>query len=108
MLSLPICYRCRKKDHGLPECDGPCPCPIDGRGVVEHAEQGYCPAGKYPFAGLGSVVAWMMWKTGASQRYLRRNKACGCGKRAGWLNRKTAWIFNTARRFRRKVKPQQR
>lgn len=56
-----ICHKCKHSKTQQGGCAGPCPCDVDGKDIVEHAEGRYCPAGKYPFAGLGSVITWFIW-----------------------------------------------
>lgn len=80
-----VCSVCDKSQRG---CKGPCACTIDGKDIMQHAAERYCPLGKYRL-GLGDVVARITHATGiqAVMRRLTKKKPCGgCKKRQLALN----------------------
>jgi len=42
--NIPICLACEYRKQS---CNGPCPCTVDGRDIIDHAKSGDCPKGKY-------------------------------------------------------------
>lgn len=42
-LRILVCHECAD----IKKCEGPCPCPIDGKDVIRHAKEGICPKNKY-------------------------------------------------------------
>jgi hypothetical protein len=101
-LQIVTCYRCSfsqlRRSGG---CAGPCPCHIDGRDIIDHATLNYCPAGYYPFSGLGSALGWFFWNAGISRIWFLWKRItgtrCACAERAAALDRLGAWILNTLR-----------
>jgi hypothetical protein len=59
---ISVCHRCRQA-RKLDGCAGSCPCPIDNCDISEHAQERYCPLGKYRL-GPGDVIAFVSHKTG--------------------------------------------
>lgn len=57
---LHVCHKCSDRQS---QCNGPCPCTIDGIDIIQHATQGYCPLGKYHL-GLGDTLARFLHLTG--------------------------------------------
>lgn len=54
---------CSKCPHSSRNCRGPCPCTIDGADIIQHAQERYCPLGKYRL-GLGDIIAMLIHWTG--------------------------------------------
>jgi hypothetical protein len=84
---LTLCVRC---EHRQRTCDGPCPCTLDGRDILDHARERYCPAGRYQL-GLGDTIAGVLHKTGIGPAYLKlrskvTKKPCNCPKNIKRLN----------------------
>ncbi len=38
------CHTC---EYRHAHCSGPCPCTVDGLDIIEHAERGFCPKGRF-------------------------------------------------------------
>lgn len=70
------CHQCPKRQR---PCNGPCACTLDGVDIIDHAEQRYCPAGRYRL-GVGDVVARLLYLTGVRAVYLRFRKTKTCGE----------------------------
>jgi len=51
-MSILICHKC---PHRHRPCAGPCPCTLDGRDIIDHAQANYCPLGKF---GGDKPVGW--------------------------------------------------
>jgi hypothetical protein len=64
--NLPVCHKCPMRQR---PCAGPCPCKVDGKDIIQHAEAAYCPhpdgpkfgTNEYPVGwesrGLGDTIA---------------------------------------------------
>lgn len=70
-----VCATCK---HSARKCSGPCPCTIDGADIMQHAQERYCPLGKYKL-GLGDVIAIITHRTGIQWllRKISRKPTCG-------------------------------
>lgn len=79
-----ICHSCPDRQRG---CAGPCACTLDGADIREHANQRYCPAGRYKL-GIGDAIARITHATGIRKvvKVLARGKPCGCKERQLRLN----------------------
>lgn len=110
---ITLCHSC---EHGNRDgrCNGPCPCTIDGRNIIDHARSGDCPKGYYtgtpqpapPWpawataiqnrrkpgeVGVGDTLARIFSRFGgnAFKRALKRfGVKCGCGARQEAMNAK--------------------
>ena len=87
-MNLAVCHRCPRRQR---DCAGPCACTVDGEDIARHAEEGYCPEGRYRL-GLGDAVARVLTTTSIAPVYrtLRAkvtSKPCGCKGRQQALNR---------------------
>jgi hypothetical protein len=87
MTPLATCHRCPDRQRN---CHGPCACTLDGRDILEHARERYCPAGRYQL-GLGDTVAGVLHRTGIAPLYKKirskvTKKPCGCRARQARLN----------------------
>lgn len=76
-------------------------CMWDEKTTAEHVQSAYCPAGRYPFAGLGSVLGWFFWKLHLPQ-ILRRlgwfnPEKCSCAQKQAKLNNIGRRIWNRVR-----------
>ena len=88
MTLIQICQGCDKSSRN---CNGPCPCTIDGQDILRHAQERYCPLGKYRL-GLGDIIAIITHRTGIQWllRKIRRKPTCGgCKGRQIKLNQLT-------------------
>jgi len=45
LYNIPICHRCNRRQKN---CNGPCPCTIDGIDIIVHATNHECPLNKFP------------------------------------------------------------
>lgn len=80
-----VCATCH---HSQRQCKGKCACTIDGKDIMEHIAERYCPIGRYKL-GLGDVVARITHATGiqALTRKMKGKRGCGgCKKRQLRLN----------------------
>ena len=69
------------------ECAGKCPCTLDGRDIIEHAESGDCPKQKFPSRGIGDTVAKALQAVGVDRMVKAiAGKDCGCKGRQEKLN----------------------
>jgi hypothetical protein len=85
MKPIQICHRC--PDRQFP-CAGACICKLDGKDIVQHARELYCPKGRYQL-GIGDTVARVLHTTGVAGAYrkLRGEKGCKpCQQRQHALN----------------------
>lgn len=94
-LELPVLNQrqaiCNACEHAPKRCAGKAVCGIDGIDLIEHAEQGYCPIGKYKL-GMGDRIASALYRTRIAPLYKRvrklvTKKPCGCPKRQKRWNR---------------------
>lgn len=107
-LQIITCHKCRfSQTRHTGGCAGPCPCHIDRRDIIDHARLNYCPAGYYPFNGLGSAVTWVLWHSGAAYLWLAWKRwhgaPCECGERAAALDRLGARMANMLRGLWRRL-----
>jgi hypothetical protein len=87
-----LCARCPHSQRG---CQGPCACTVDGRDILEHAAEGYCPLGRYKL-GPGDVLAIIFHRTGIRWLVGLLWASCGCESKQKWLNR----VWKRLRRLR--------
>lgn len=83
---IAVCSRCK---HSARNCRGACPCTIDGVDILKHAEERYCPIGRYKL-GLGDIIAKLTHATGIQKfvKAVTRKKSCGgCKARQMAMNR---------------------
>jgi hypothetical protein len=88
MPHITTCHRC---PHRQRPCNGPCPCTIDGEDIVKHAATGYCPAGRFAWAGVGDALACLFARVGIVRALAWARQQwgwdCGCKGRQEALNR---------------------
>jgi hypothetical protein len=66
-----------------------CPCLIDGRNIIDHAKEAYCPLGKFRL-GPGDILAAAFHRLGIRRMWLKLRGKSGCSKcakRQTWMNR---------------------
>jgi hypothetical protein len=94
-----ICHRCPHVQP--PPYSGKCACTIDGRDILDHAKDRYCPLGRFRL-GLGDWIARVLTATGLRPLLARmaldialcnapwladgQQPTCGCAERQTALN----------------------
>jgi hypothetical protein len=83
-----ICHHCPNRER---VSSSSCVCAVDRRDIIEHAQEMYCPEGRYKL-GTGDVVAMILSRTGiaAAWKWVLGGKCDGCKKTQQRLNKTTA------------------
>jgi hypothetical protein len=62
MNNLNVCHLCLIAERTIHKCNGPCPCIVDGRDIIDHAAAADCPRGLHePGEEMPKMPRGMLW-----------------------------------------------
>jgi hypothetical protein len=94
-MNIATCHACPFVQP--PPYNRTCVCTLDGRDILEHARDQYCPEGRFAWSGAGDAVAFVVHRLrldGLSRVWERfTHRPCGCAARQKRLNGRFAGLW---------------